>query len=74
MILPLYELKEEGLHRHPAWSNFITNILPRNDSRSQGDILRTEYNARRILANSVKDDYLIFDTEQDMMLFLLKWS
>ncbi len=71
MILNIFERKEDGLHRHPAWTNFVKN-LSIMDHRN--DILRTEYHARRILADSVEDDFLIFDTEQDMMLFLLRWS
>ncbi len=73
MILNIFERNETGeLNRTPIWNNFIA-ACPMTGPEYDA-LLAEEYNAKRILANDVAKDFLLFETEQDMIMFMLKWS
>ncbi len=65
------EVNQQGrVDRVSAWKNFILSVGEWGDRVSA----LKEYNARFVLGYSMNEDHLLFDTEQDMMLFLLRWS
>ncbi len=76
MNLPIYERGEDGkLSRVPSWNNFIKHAKDQSIGSKAHDILKEEYNSILVIAESgPSKDFLRFETEQDMMLFLLKWS
>jgi hypothetical protein len=69
----------EGNHigHIPAWRNFIEHGMP-EFGRIEAELM--EYNARRLYTNvsfgGAPDLHteLVFDSEEDMVMFMLRWG
>ncbi len=69
--LLIHERDKDGiLRRLPIWKNFIKQV-----THSLAEIvLKEEFNATIVITNTVDQDYVKFETEQDMIMFMLKWG
>ncbi len=71
MKIMIHERDENGiLHRLPNWVNFLKSV----SILEAAEILKERYNAKLIITSMAEDDYVEFETEQDMLMFMLKWS
>jgi hypothetical protein len=81
-----FSMQRTNIKVHPAWVkyrnnrlNWLTQVwhLPADTWPTSKDILRTKYNAVETLEKTNDIDsvtYLDFDSDEDMMIFLLEWS
>ena len=74
--LPIYREQSESLGGYPVvlftdtWNNFV-NSIPRTVVPSRNELVEErlqEWNGTLI------NDVAVFNTEQDMMWFILRWS
>jgi len=64
-----------SIRRTRVWDNFAKHLVPiagRNWFATRDKCLREEYNAHISYDSNIGQ--LVFETEQDMLLFLLRWS
>ncbi len=63
------------IRRTRVWDNFVKQLVltvGRNCFAARDKLLREEYNAH--ISHDSNIDQLVFETEKDMLLFLLRWS
>jgi hypothetical protein len=74
--LPIYKPSASGVLKPEAfrlptytdiWRNFLEGAYPGNGTRS-ASVLISNWNGKLI------NDVIVFDTEQDKMWFILRWS
>ena len=70
--LPIYEEEtvRDGIKRQcltDIWSNFLEGAYPGTGTRSASELI-LNWNGTLI------NDVIVFDTEQDKMWFILRWS
>jgi len=75
MRLLIHERDENGiLHRLLIWVNFLKSVPVQGRRARAAAELKERYDAKVIITSMAEDDYVEFETEQDMLMFMLKWS
>lgn len=70
-----YELKvitDDATRHIPAWDNFLTYIHSKHETLTHNlfNFELANINCRNVM----RSDYIIFNTQEDALLFLLSWS
>jgi hypothetical protein len=71
--MKLYIYEDNSVVEKKFWLNFRESVLSQEGYKLPADILFEEYNSR-LLFHELGAPYILFQSEKDATMFLLRWS